>query len=184
VIGGLSIQGLFNQEPHMQMPASVAVASLTLLFAAGPSPSVRQDPVQTRGAQAMGFDQDKTIHHFRVYEDGGAIEVLVKDAADAANRDAIRSHLPHIAMMFGSGDFDMPHFIHATDVPGSADMARLRERIRYTYVEMPQGGRVDVVTTDPEALRAVHAFLRFQISDHKTGDDVAARRRPGGGTAR
>src|SRR6185436_18479614 len=39
----------------------------------------------TRGAQAMGFDQDRTVHHFLLYPDGGAIEVTVKEASDQAN---------------------------------------------------------------------------------------------------
>ena len=30
-------------------------------------------------AMAMGFDQDRTAHHFYLYEDGGAIDVAVKD---------------------------------------------------------------------------------------------------------
>ena len=50
----------------------------------------------------MGFDQHKTAHHFYLFEDGGAIEIAVKDAADTVNRDAIRAHLPHIAMRFGA----------------------------------------------------------------------------------
>jgi hypothetical protein len=29
----------------------------------------------------MGFDLDKTAHHFYLYEDGGAIDIAVKDAA-------------------------------------------------------------------------------------------------------
>ncbi|MGH9173948.1 MAG: hypothetical protein ACRD1H_06305, partial [Vicinamibacterales bacterium] len=32
-----------------------------------------------RGEKAMGFDQARTSHHFYLYEDGGAIEVTVKD---------------------------------------------------------------------------------------------------------
>lgn len=28
------------------------------------------------------------------------------------------------------------------------------------------------MTSDPEALRAIHEFLRFQITDHQTGDSV------------
>jgi uncharacterized protein (DUF2267 family) len=39
----------------------------------------------TRGAQAMGFDQERTVHHFLLYEDGGAIDVAVKEASDHAN---------------------------------------------------------------------------------------------------
>jgi hypothetical protein len=41
-----------------------------------------------------------------------AIDVSVNDPADTKNRDAIRSHLPHITMMFGSGDFDAPMLVH------------------------------------------------------------------------
>ena len=36
----------------------------------------------TRGAQAMGFDQGRTDHHFLLYDDGGAIDVAVKEASD------------------------------------------------------------------------------------------------------
>jgi hypothetical protein len=51
-----------------------------------------------QGAMVMGFDQARTTHHFLLFNDGGAIEVSVNDSADMKNRDAIRSHLPHIAM--------------------------------------------------------------------------------------
>ena len=76
-----------------------------------------QDPHQTmndRGAMVMGFDQDKTAHHFLLFDDGGAIEISVKDPKDTKNRDAIRAHLPHIAMMFGGGDFNAPMLVHDT----------------------------------------------------------------------
>jgi hypothetical protein len=134
-----------------------------------------QHDLDRRGAHAMGFDQEKTTHHFLLYQDGGAIDISVKAASDAANRDAIRQHLPHIAKLFAQGSFDLPHFIHATDVAGTAVMARLKDRIKYEYRETPGGGRVDIRTTDRDALDAVHAFLRFQITDHKTGDSLAVK---------
>jgi hypothetical protein len=154
----------------------VVIVSL-LVFGGGAAAS--QDPMTARGAQAMGFDQNATTHHFLIYEDGGAIDISVKDASDAANRDAIRSLLPHIAQMFGMGQFDLPHFIHATDVPGTAELAKLTDQVRYTYKETPAGGRVDIVTSTPEARAALHAFLRFQITDHKTGDSLEPVRRGG-----
>ncbi len=130
-----------------------------------------------RGAHVMGFDQTKTTHHFLLFKDGGAIDVAVNDPADKTDVDAIRAHLPHIAMMFGSGNFEAPMLVHDTNVPGTAAMARLKDRIAYHYAETAHGGRVDITTTDAEALAAVHAFLKFQISDHKTGDslEVTAR---------
>ena len=133
------------------------------------------------GGQAravMGFDQDRTVHHFLLFADGGAIAVDVKDPADTGNRDAIRSHLPHIALMFGSGNFDAPMLVHESkSVPGTRVMAAKKDEIRYEYTQTPTGGRVSITTTDREALEAVHAFLRFQITDHKTGDPTTVQKR-------
>jgi len=144
--------------------------------------ALAQNPHQGTGAHAaavMGFDQDKTAHHFYLYEDGGAIDVGVKDQADSTNRDAIRSHLPHIAKMFGEGDFEAPMLVHERkDVPGASDLARLKDKLTYTYVQTPKGGRVDIVTKDPAALAALHKFLTYQIIEHRTGDSaVPAKRR-------
>jgi hypothetical protein len=131
-----------------------------------------------RGAMVMGFDQARTTHHFLLFNDGGAIEVGVNDAADTKNRDAIRAHLPHIAMMFGKGNFDAPMLVHdSKNVPGTKAMAERKGAIRYQYVETAKGGRVDIVTSDPAALAAVHQFLTFQIAEHKTGDPTTARTR-------
>lgn len=130
-----------------------------------------------RGAQVMGFDQEKTTHHFLLFEDGGAIDVSVKDAADKKNMDAIRAHLPHIAMKFGQGDFEAPMLVHATTVPGTKEMTGLKDRISWKYVETPKGGRVDIVSSDAAALAAIHTFLKYQIDDHKTGDPLTIRKR-------
>ena len=157
------------------MTTTRLLTSLAVLLVGG---SLRLAAAQDRGAMVMGFDQDKTTHHFSLYEDGGAIEVSVNDPADVKNRDAIRAHLPHIAMMFGGGDFDAPMMVHDTkNVPGAETLAKLKDKIRYTYVETPRGGRVDVVTTDKAAIAAVHEFLKFQIGEHHTGDPVTVRKR-------
>ncbi len=143
------------------MIASLVIAFVTLQH---PHPA-------DRAAQAMGFDQDRTAHHFRLYADGGAIEVSVKDADDTADRDAIRSHLSHIAMMFGQGRFDAPMLVHDTkEVPGIDVLAARRGQISYRYAETSRGGRVEIATTDAAALAALHEFLRYQIREHKTGD--------------
>ena len=136
-----------------------------------------QQGVNERGAHVMGFDQDATAHHFRLHSDGGAIDIAAKDRGDAKNRDAIRSHLPHIVSMFGDGNFSAPMLIHDQDVPGTKTMTELKNRIRFVYVETPGGGRVDIFTADAAALAAVHEFLRFQIRDHGTGDTVAITKR-------
>jgi hypothetical protein len=123
-----------------------------------------------RGDQGMGFSQEKTTHHFRLSADGGAIEVSVNDPSDVTSRDQIRMHLGHIAKMFERGNFEIPMFVH-NKVPDGADvMKKDKATIRYTYEETKQGGRVRINTSNPEALKAVHAFLQFQIAEHQTGD--------------
>ena len=46
--------------------------------------------MKQHGNLAMGFDQDKTTHHFNLTADGGSIAVEANDAADGASRDQIR----------------------------------------------------------------------------------------------
>ena len=154
--------------------------AFSLLALSVPVAAQHAQHLDARGKTVMGFDQQKTTHHFLLYEDGGAIEVTVKDRADTANLDAIQSHLPHLVDVFGAGDFAAPMIVHdRKDVPGTKELARLKDKLKYAYVKMPAGGRVEIVTTDKDALTALHAFLKFQIEDHKTGDSTVARKRRG-----
>jgi hypothetical protein len=118
----------------------------------------------------MGFSHETTTHHFRLYKTGGAIEVLADDPADSATRDEIRMHLSHIVKLFSAGDFNVPMFIHEAMPPGAAIMSKRRALINYRYEQTGRGGRILIASSDRQALQAIHAFLRFQISDHQTGD--------------
>jgi hypothetical protein len=128
--------------------------------------------LKARGAQAMGFDQDKTTHHFRLTRSGGEIEVGANDSGDATSRAQIRSHLKEIAVEFTRGVFDKPFATHAEVPPGVAVMQRLKSAITYAFQETPTGAVVRIRTSDAEAVRAVHDFLRYQIAEHATGNSV------------
>ena len=129
-------------------------------------------PMNQRGAEGMGFSQTATTHHFLLNANGGVIQVEANDPADAASRDGIRVHLSHIAKAFSSGDFAIPMFVHDTLPPGVLVMKDRSDKISYKFEETPAGGRVVIVTTDTKALNAVQQFLRFQITEHKTGDST------------
>jgi hypothetical protein len=135
--------------------------------------SQHQADVEKHGDEGMGFPHDKTTHHFRLYPDGGAIEVVVNDNKDSENIQAIRMHLTHITAMFSNGDFSIPMFVHDQVPPGADVMKEKRADIRYNFEQVPEGGRVRIRATNPEALKAIHDFLRFQIEDHHTGDPTA-----------
>lgn len=138
-----------------------------------PSSESRQEGVVQRGDHVMGFSHDSTTHHFHLLKNGGEIVVTANDPKDTAIIEQIRMHLSHIVTMFSNGDFSAPMMIHDTNAPGVATMIRLKAEIRYTQSEIPQGAMIRIETSSPETTDAVHAFLLFQIVDHKTGDSPA-----------
>jgi hypothetical protein len=101
--------------------------------------------LRKRGAMAMGFDQEKTTHHFRLHEMGGA------------------------------SDFGKPFTTHGEEPPGVRTMQERRNALVFSYEDMPDGGRVRIVSSDAKATDAVHAFLRYQIREHATGDPLSVR---------
>ena len=130
----------------------------------------KDEALKKRGAEAMGFDQDATTHHFRLAPSGGSIEVTVKNEKDDAAIAAVRTHLRSIAADFARGEFDKPFQTHGEVPPGVPEMQKSRLKIAYRYEDLPQGGAVRIDTKDPRVLDAVHAFLRYQITEHQTAD--------------
>ena len=125
-----------------------------------------------RGEQGMGFSQTATTHHFLLKPDGGIIQVEVNDPSDADQLADVRMHLHHIAAAFQQGDFNIPMFVHDTTPPGEPEMKQLRSEIKYKIEETKAGGRVVILSTDKDAVDAIHKFLIFQIQEHKTGDPL------------
>jgi hypothetical protein len=128
------------------------------------------EEVNKHGDMAMGFSHMKTTHHFGLTAAGGFIQVQANDPKDTVSRDQIRTHLQHISKAFKEGDFSLPEMTHSRVPPGVPTMQRLNGDIQYKYAETKNGGKVLISTANPEALKAIHEFLRFQIEDHRTGD--------------
>jgi len=126
--------------------------------------------VDERHDAVTGVAHEVSTHHFLLYSDGGRIALEAADESDTQARDRIRAHLQHVADEFANGRFDLPMLIHDRMPPGADVLQRLKGTLRYEYAPTALGGAVDITTTSAEALDAVHAFLRFQIRDHGTGD--------------
>jgi hypothetical protein len=132
------------------------------------TPDAHGAGVDHRHDQTTGMAPDTSVHHFEITSRGGVIRLEAAGAADEAGRDQARLHLEHVAQSFAAGDFSMPMFIHGRVPPGASAMARLREAIRYRYEPTDRGGRITIDTSNREARKAIHDFLRFQIQDHRT----------------
>ena len=160
--------------------AVVILASATPMAAQHAHPS--HSAMDARGTKAMGFDQSLARHHFVLTEDGGRIEIETikkndkNDNDDAGTRQRIVKHLEHISQRFKAGDFAIPHETHGEVPPGVRAMIALRADIDYKFESTPSGGRVKITARSAEATEAVHAFLRYQIEEHRTGDPLTVRR--------
>ena len=156
------------------LPLLLSLAILAGMAGAQQNPSPergkRSEGVVKRGDHVMGFSHEATTHHYRLFSEGGEIDVTANDPKDKPSIDQIRTHLGHIAQMFASGNFKTPMLIHDTNPPGTATMTRLKEQIRYQFSETDRGARIRLVTSSRETTDAVHAFLLFQIVDHRTQD--------------
>ena len=159
------------QAQHTPMPAGMSHAEHMAQMK-------KEAEMKQHGHAAMGFDQDKTTHHFSLTADGGSIAVDANDSADHASRDQIQAHLKEIAAAFGQGDFQKPFLTHSEVPPGVPAMQRLKAEIRYTFEETARGGIVRIATTNTQALAAIHEFLTYQIKEHATGDAVSLQSAP------
>ena len=160
----------------------LALALLALAWPATPAraqekdrpakPQSQQAELNKRGAEAMGFEQQKITHHFRLLRAGGLIEVQANDEKDADSIARIRKHLAEQAKRFGQGDFSAPEHTHAEVPPGVPTMVKLAAKIQYEYLPTPRGGKLRISSADPEAVAAVHEFLKYQTEQHHTGDSM------------
>jgi hypothetical protein len=173
--------------PHQRDPRQNAIA--TLVFAVGvltPSANAQQDAMPAgmshaehmkqmnkRGNLAMGFDQEKVNHHFKLTTDGGSIQVNAKQTDDSTTRSQIREHLKMISKDFANGVFSSPIATHGEVPPGVAGLREKKTQITYSYEDTSDGARVVIRTADASALASLHDFLRYQIREHSTGDSIA-----------
>jgi hypothetical protein len=131
--------------------------------------------VNRQGAEAMGFDQHKTEHHFRLSKEGGEVDVSAKDPSDKASIEQIQAHLRTQETEFSNGDFAAPEHTHGRMPPGAQTMKEMRSEISYAYEPTGRGGKLKISSKSSKAVAAIHDFLRFQIQDHETGDSVEVR---------
>ena len=54
-------------------------------------------------------------------------------------------------------------------------MKRLKNQITYAAQPTDKGAEVKISSANPQAVSAIHQFLKFQIKDHQTGDTTEVR---------
>jgi len=102
-------------------------------------------------AAAQRFIPADVTQHFLLNPAGGVISVEA-NAEDPMAPDEIHTQLSQMARS------------------GVPELKLYQAQINYLYTPTAEGGRVQIDTTNSEALIAIHAYLRSQIQELRTGD--------------
>lgn len=126
-----------------------------------------QGAMLDRGNVAMGFDQNKIMHHFMATPTGGIIMIVALSSNDSETIKQIKDHIVDIQHEFSQGNFTKPFFIHDQQVPGTDVMAEKKDMIRYSAEQLKDGAILVLTTDDKDLQNAIQQFMRFQGMEHK-----------------
>lgn len=156
-------------RPLQQLIAATLIACSSMTLAQ----SV-QEHVHGHGHEVMPFDLARTLHIFRMTEDGGIEQVVTRgDAADAEQVQLIQHHLMMEAAAFQKGDFTDPAQLHGATMPGLQELQSGAARIRISYRPLPNGAEIRFKSSDIRLITAIHRWFGAQLSEH--GADAQAR---------
>lgn len=150
----------------------LAAASVLVFATSAPAQTV-QEHVHGRGHEVMPFDLGKTVHVFRMTEDGGTQKVVVRDDAPRPDQARmIQQHLQMEAVEFQKGNFADPGHLHGSEMPGLREMQQGAPRMQITYRALPNGAEIRFRSNDIKLITAVHRWFGAQLSEH--GADARA----------
>jgi len=135
--------------------------------AAGATSDSAFQAMDHRHGDVVGVDPSALEHVF-VGVPGGGDVILGLQTDDEVLISQARIHIGTVAEAFRRGDFAIPGFVHDKPAAGTEVMTRKRALITYTVEDIPDGAALRIRSKDPEALRAIRAFIEFQIAEHRT----------------
>ena len=154
----------------------VTTIAMAALLAAVPNVESRaqtaQEHVHAHSHSVMPFDMSKTLHIFKMTEQGG-VESVVTRGSDSADQVApVQAHLRHEAEEFQKGNYADPAALHGAAMPGLKELQEGAARIRVSYTDLPNGAAIVFETADLRLLTAIHKWFGAQLSEH--GADARA----------
>ena len=161
-----------NARIH-SVPARLFAAAALIACSALASAQTVQEHVHGHGHDVMPFDLSKTVHVFRMTEDGGTQKVVTRgEAADPGQVHMIQHHLMMEAAEFQKGNFGDPAHLHGETMHGLKEMQAGAPRMRITYRALPNGAEIRFHAKDIQQITAVHRWFGAQLSEH--GADARA----------
>ena len=130
--------------------------------------------LNSRFSKALGIDADKISQHYYLVKNGGVIEFTSKDPADSATISAVQKYLEAQKDLFEKGKNETGSEIHGKVPDGVLTLKKLRNDITFFAVKTDGGAALRMFSVNTQARQAIQDFLKFEITEHKTGDPLVA----------
>ena len=130
--------------------------------------------VNSRFGKALGTDVEKIVQHYYLLKNGGVMEFTAKDPGDTSTISALQKYMNAQKDLFEKGKIDADAEVHSRVPDGVPALKKLRNEITFFAVKSENGAALRMFSVDNEARQAIQQFLKFQISEHKTGDPMVA----------
>ncbi|HEX8926526.1 MAG TPA: hypothetical protein VF786_12080 [Terriglobales bacterium] len=115
-------------------------------------------------------DESKIERHYWLLKNGGAIEMVCKAPCDSSTQATIQQYLDALAKSFEKGSFEA-EFVTGTTAPVSlANLKKLRDEVTFHAASSDVGYSLRMLTVNPQARDAIYDFMRYEITNRKTGD--------------
>ena len=150
-------------------PCSIAIVAVAAACSCGAIlGQTVQEHVHAMSHDVMPFDMSKTLHIFKMTDQGG-VESVIARSPDAANQvSMIREHLQHEAAKFRKGNYGDPAALHGSVMPGLSELQKGASDIKVTYADLPNGGAITFQSRNIRLLTAIHRWFGAQLSEHGT----------------
>ena len=154
---------------------TLLVLSVLLLFTALANAQVAATPdtdqeMNARFSRAVGVSLDKMVLHYYLVKNGGVVELVAKDPADAATIESIQKYLQNQKDLWEKGKENVVTEIHGKFPEPAVTMKKLRNEITFYMAKTDNGGVLRMFSINDQARVAIQDYLKFEISEHKTGD--------------
>jgi len=144
--------------------AAIAVALLVLTAIASAQSG------KGKNAVAPPPDESKIERHYWLLKNGGAIEFICKAPCDSSTQASIQGYLDSLGKAFEKGSFDA-EFVSGSNAPETlATLRKLREEVTFQSASSEVGYSLRMLTVNPQAREAIYDFIRYEITNRKTGD--------------
>jgi hypothetical protein len=164
----MSLIRLLNEYRPLALAVALAASWVTPISAQ----VTQQEHVHQHAHEVMPFDMSKTMHIFRMTEQGGVQRVVTRAPGAGDEVALIQQHLKHEAERFQEGNYSDPSKLHGADMPGLKEIQEGASRISVSYTALPEGAELAFETTDIHLLTAIHRWFGAQLSEH--GADAQA----------